>query len=152
MKEHVTAMYINSYGVSFHEHLNTKQKAAKSMVMHLQELPVAEVPRNIEMEDSPLASASATFNELFPKGFAIHQPKKKTKFTEDQLLYIRERFAQSRSKTTKKPNRLMWSQKCVKRLLRVKMVSSVRKFVIEEWLAVSSSWQLTSHALYYKIP
>ena len=102
MKEHVTAMYINSYGVSFHEHLNTKQKAAKSMVMHLQELPVAEVPRNLEMEDSPLASASATFNELFPKGFAIHQPKKKTKFTEDQLLYIRERFAQGRSKTAKK--------------------------------------------------
>ena len=27
----------------------------------------------------------------------------------------------------------------------------IRKFVIEEWLAVSSSW-LTSHALYYKIP
>ena len=70
-------MYINSYGVSFHEHLNTKQKAAKSMVMHLQELPDAEVPRNLEMEDSPLASA--TFNKLFPKGFAIHQPKKKTK-------------------------------------------------------------------------
>lgn len=95
-------MYINSYGVSFHEHLNTKQKAAKSMVRHLQELPDAKVPRDLEMEDSPLASASATFNDLFPKGFAIHQPKKKSRFTEDQLLYIRERFAQGRSKTAKK--------------------------------------------------
>ena len=28
----------------------------------------------------------------------------------------------------------------------------VRKFVKEEWLAVSARWQLTSHALYYKIP
>ena len=26
----------------------------------------------------------------------------------------------------------------------------IRKFVMEEWLAVS--WRLTSHALYYKIP
>jgi hypothetical protein len=102
MKEHVTTMYINSYGVSFHEHLNKKQKEAKSMVMHLQELPDAEVPSDLEMEDSPLASASATFNDLFPKGFAIHQPKKKSRFTEDQLLYIKERFTQGRSKAAKK--------------------------------------------------
>ena len=95
-------MYINSYGISFHEHLNTKQKAAKSMVRHLQELPDAEVPRELEMEDTPLASASATFNDLFPIGFAIHQPKQKSRFTEDQLLYVKERFTQGRSKAAKK--------------------------------------------------
>jgi hypothetical protein len=32
------------------------------------------------------------------------------------------------------------------------MSFKVKKFVIEKWLAVSSSWQLTSHTLYYKIP
>jgi hypothetical protein len=37
-------------------------------------------------------------------------------------------------------------------LLQGGMEPGLRKFVIEEWLAVSSSWQLTSHALYYKIP
>ena len=34
----------------------------------------------------------------------------------------------------------------------VPMLLQLRKLVMEEWLAVSSSWRLTSHALYYKIP
>ena len=68
-------MYVSSFGISFHQHLNTKQKQARSSVLHLQELPQAEVPRTIDMGDTPLAKASATFNDLFPMGFALYQPK-----------------------------------------------------------------------------
>ena len=95
-------MYVSSFGISFHQHLNTKQKQARSSVLHLQELPQAEVPRTTDMGDTPLAKASATFNDLFPMGFALHQPKKKSRFTPDQLNYIKERFNKGRSATAKK--------------------------------------------------
>lgn len=102
LKGKVSAMYISAYGVGVGMEAFTKQKEAKSMVLHLQNLPTSEVPSTLEQADSPLAKANATFNSLFPSGFALKLPSKKTKFTEDQLLYIEEKFEQGRPSTANK--------------------------------------------------
>ena len=100
----VKAMYISAYGISFHEHYNTKQKDAKSMVMHLEDLSPTEVPSFLEQADTPLAKANAEFNSLFLKGFALPVPSKRTVYTEDQLEYIQEKFDKGRRSPSSKAN------------------------------------------------
>ena len=102
IKGKVTAMYISAFGVGSFEKFNLKQKEARSMVMHLQALPIAEVPSQLEQADTPLANANAPFKTLFPPGFALRQPSKRTTFTEDQLLFVEEKFDQGRPSTAKK--------------------------------------------------
>ena len=102
IKGKVTAMYISAYGVGSFEQFNLKQKEARSMMLHLQALRVDEVPRQLEQADTPLANANAPFKTLFPPGFALRQPSKRTTFTEDQLLYVEEKFDQGRPSTAKK--------------------------------------------------
>ena len=46
--------------------------------------------------------ANATFQSLFLSGFALKVPSKRTRFTEDQLLYIEEKFEQGRPSTANK--------------------------------------------------
>ena len=98
----VKAMYISAYGISFHEHYNTKQKDARSMVMHLEDLPSAEVYSFLDQADTPLAKANADFNSLFLKGFALPVPSKRTIYTEDQLEYIQEKFDKGRRSPSSK--------------------------------------------------
>ena len=102
MKGKVTAMYISAYGVGSFEQFNLKQKEARSMMLHLQALKIAEVPSQLEQADTPLANANAPFKTLFPPGFALRQPSKRTTFTEDQLLFVEEKFDQGRPSAAKK--------------------------------------------------
>ena len=60
------------------------------------------MPSQLEQADTPLANALAPFKTLFPPGFALRQPSKRTTFTEDQLLFVEEKFNQGRPSTAKK--------------------------------------------------
>ena len=102
MKGKVTAMYISAFGVGSFEKFNLKQKEARSMMLHLQDLPFAEVPSQLEQADTPLANANAPFKTLYPPGFALRQPSKRTTFTQEQLLFVEEKFNQGRPSTAKK--------------------------------------------------
>ena len=98
----VTAMYISAYGVGSFEQFNLKQKDARSMMLHLENLEVQEVPCQLEQADTPLAGANVPFKNLFPHGFALRQPSKRTTFTQDQLQFVEERFNLGRPSTAKK--------------------------------------------------
>ena len=72
------------------------------MLLHQEELPNAEVPSFLVRANTPLADADASFQEIFSIGFALPKRKKKTKFTDDQIDYITEKFEFGRQATARK--------------------------------------------------
>ena len=105
INERVTVMYISAFGTTFHENFNTKQKLAKDMVLHLEDLPSVEVDpsRVLERADTPLAKLSQSFQDIFKTGFALLRTKEKSRFSEAQLEYILEIFEQGRNSRHTRP-------------------------------------------------
>ena len=134
LKGKVSAMYISAYGVGVGMEAFTKQKEAKSMVLHLQNLPTAEVPSTLEQADSPLAKANATFQSLFLSGFALKVPSKRTRFTEDQLLYIEEKFEQGRPSTANKAKPNVVAKQMREETVEDKNGIQRARFPPEKWL------------------
>lgn len=60
------------------------------------------VETKLEEADTPLVNANAPFKALFPSGYALRQQSKRSTFTQEQLLFVEEKFNQGSPSTAKK--------------------------------------------------